>query len=234
MIAGEMYRVSAPQHAAPVEQVQVDDELLDVFDAVLAAGGTIAGSATEAAMLYLLSNTDSSSYQPHTELLLLMTSIQQALGVADKHREHEIRRSFEQTLENLQPATNVACSRSDPSRAQFTPRALWLSDMYRRRNAIAHGDISGSAGGAQQLWTDEEHLFLGSFILPLALAARCASELSLSRPLLRVKRGIRIFDKLLGIDIFEKDPPRHGTPKWKVALSRFDLDEATQRLLSQP
>lgn len=189
----------------------------------------------EAVDLYHLSNTDSSDVQPHTEVVLAVAALQRALNAEHLFREPEIANAFVTALSPIPHARTVAACRRRFEKGARPPgqtlRELWFRDLYRLRNAFAHGETRPVR---RRGWTAEEHLCLTSYILPRLVMVRL-SELGTYELSDTDRDEIGAFDCLLCLRTFKQGTKGRQRAQWPWSECYFSATNelATERSIAE-
>lgn len=226
-----------PHHVSANVEPELDYELLETILACLLDDSGELEWLVDTIELFSLANTDSPDIRPHTELVLISSAIQRALGASKKSRVRQLDAAFAEALDRVVPAHRSPSDSKKPLSqrelaAEGGLRSVWFADLYKARGTLAHGRTSPSA---PTHWSVDEHLLLSSHIVPLLVLARL-DELGV-HPLSDDEReGIGSFDWLLCLEnVLGTEPsdfPGHQTHSWKTALSRLAREWATRRAVS--
>lgn len=170
------FRVHKPYYIEEPHPFTVDDSLLI---ALLTAQSKLDdaewGRHYESIVNFNLANTDSDHIPLHLEAVFTIAAFERLLGVGGK--PIELARSFSTLLvpeEEMSPDECPRLSNRTVLCRDFSSiRELWLRDFYNVRDNMAHGKI-GSRYPA--LWVTRDHLLLSSFVYPLLLKCKLASD----------------------------------------------------------
>lgn len=163
----------------------------------------------------------------HTEIVMLTSAIQRLLE-ARSGRENE----FAQAFVGLRlPGPGITVSSSirltrTKSRPFWRPtdslQEVWIRDLYRMRNAFAHGRTKDS----QRVWSEREHLLFGTFAFPLLLKLKL-QKAGLYNLTVDDQRSCWAFDHLLDADdIFQVESSKRGLKEsaWNRIMLEAELD----------
>lgn len=137
-----VYRVDAPDQVKAEETLDLDGDLLKALWKVLEAGGETAEWLENAITLFNLANTDDDTVRDHTEVVLMVPSVQ-ALPRLHGFKEDQVAPAFARSLDAVAPPSKkagLAKNRDTGTvRKDMGLREVWFRDLYRTRGSIAHG-----------------------------------------------------------------------------------------------
>jgi len=164
------YRVPAPYHLGDDGlPIRLDEPLLAAL--IAARGSPLWDRLSGALESFLRANTDSDEVALQTEVVDMTGAFEAALGVWGSD---DLKQAFG---EHFQPTKDIlprdaarvpAALRNGPS-----VRRLWIDDLYKLRNAHAHGAQAPPSDG---IWDTGEHLLLGAYAFPLLVKSLLREE----------------------------------------------------------
>jgi hypothetical protein len=223
----ETYQAICPSHVSPETKPEIEQAFLESL---------IAFSDREewlqtAVELHNLANTDSPDVRLHTEVILAVAALQPAMAAGGLFKEDLLAPVFVRALSGVQETRTLTDGeRAIPAKDIGSPprslREIWFRDLYRTRNAFAHGSMHEAR---PKIWTPEEHLCLASYIVPRLVMLRLSTLGQYTLPDER-RDEIGAFDYLLCLPAFKPTKEEQMAGRWPWARCYF---EATSKLRSE-
>ncbi|MCA2991878.1 hypothetical protein [Gemmatimonas sp.] len=150
----------------------LDVPLLEALEKVRDSEADLVERLDDVVRLFVGANTDSPDISEHSELVDLVSAFGRLVG---EWKEPETVRAFVKLLPSPdadmlsnKPGTRAGKARLIDATANKSVRAVWLKDAFLLRHSYGHGRVT--APSHTPIWSQREHLLLGSVALPLVVA----------------------------------------------------------------
>jgi hypothetical protein len=224
----ETYQVVCPPHIDAEASVPMAGPLL----ATLMRASARMPWLTDAVELFNLANADSPDVQSQTELVLTVAALQRALEAETLFKETQLAALFVESLQAIPPTRSMShlkrrIGESAPRAA--TLRELWFRDLYRLRNAFAHGQTRAIRN---TIWNSHEHLCLASYVIPRVIMMRL-TKASAYEPSVEERDSVGAFDYLLCLRTFRRGTKGTRSWPWSESYAQALREIETERVIAE-
>lgn len=224
-----------PYHVDNRTQISLDTPLLEAL--LKLPNGELKERIDEAVVSFLRANTDATSMDERSELILMRIAIDTLLNVP--HDKAAFRRAINEHFDELPNPPIWHKGSLDESRWREhwdkhvnRPVDAWVHDFCAARNAAAHGPANGEKGS---IWPRHNHLIFSAWLLPLIVKKLLAQagiyKLSAENKVARA--GFEVF---LAHDLLAVTEEEGTNVWWQIAESELfqpPLAEQLQQALSE-
>lgn len=191
----------------------------------------------DAVFLFNAGNRDTTDVRQETELVMLLSAFERLSGLtaADERQLVEFFRQTLQPRRELTPTDNSRLMQLDDGAHEEllehaeTVREVWLHDLYRLRNNLAHGQMEP---GYPSIWSIREHLLLGSYVFPLVLKAYLAEDDAYSLTAEDHER-IEAFEDLTETAPFDEEVHAPRDSSWYRKVRQHSRRETIRRAMQR-
>lgn len=177
MLAGNRgLKFIRPYHVDNSARVSLDFPLMEAL--IRIPDGELKQRIDEAIVAFLRANTDASSLDERSELILMRVAIDTLLGAS--HDKPAFRKAINEHFAELPnpPIWHKGSQDESTWRKHWDsnverPLDAWVHDFSAARNAAAHGPAKGQQGS---LWPRHNHLIFSTWLMPLIVKKMLAQE----------------------------------------------------------
>lgn len=177
MLAGSRgLKFIRPYHVDNSARVSLDVTLLEALNRL--PDGELKQRIDEAIITFLRANTDASSLDERSELILMRVAIDTLLGAS--HDKPAFRKAINEHFDELpnppiwhKGSLDESTWRKHWDNNVERPLDAWVHDFSAARNAAAHGPTTAQKGS---LWLRHNHLIFSTWLMPLIVKKLLVQE----------------------------------------------------------